>query len=101
MNYNDIQIPSNKKFGYFFSFIFVITAFYLIFNGNKNAGSTLLFAALIFLVITLFKAELLMLPNKLWMLFGLCLGKITTPRGICCVQTLSKRRFGVRARRRL
>lgn len=79
MNFKDIAIPSNKKFGYFFSGIFAISASYFLFFQDKIVGFILIFVALIFFVTTLLKAELLMPLNKFWAYFGICLGKITTP----------------------
>jgi len=79
MNFKEISIVSNKKFGYFFSGIFAITASYFLFLQDKILGFIFLFVALIFFVTTLFNAELLMPLNKLWAYFGICLGKITTP----------------------
>ena len=75
----EIELPSNRKFGFFFTFLFAFLAVYFYF---KNSGiEVYLFGALglIFLCLTVFKAKLIQPLNKLWMNFGLFLGKIFSP----------------------
>ena len=77
MKLSNTELPSNKKFGFFFTIIFLIIAYFL-----YPGGSTFIifiFLALLFLITTLVKADLLLPLNKLWMLFGLLLGKIINP----------------------
>ena len=76
---SDIKLPSNHKFGYFFTFIFLIASIYFFFKEINIVFYILgTFSVVIFLV-TLFKAEILRPLNKLWMSFGLVLGIIVSP----------------------
>ena len=36
MNFSEIQLPSNRKFGFFFAAIFIILGFYLFIKGVVN-----------------------------------------------------------------
>ena len=74
----NIVLPSNKKFGYFFTFFFLITSIYFYFRENNMAfyAGT---CSIVFFLVTLFKAEILKPLNKLWMGFGLVLGTIVSP----------------------
>ena len=64
---SEIELPSNKKFGYFFT--------------NKSLNLAYVFAAISITLffITLVKADLLLYPNKLWIQFGLLLGMVISP----------------------
>jgi len=75
----NIKLPSNKKFGYFFSTIFLIAATYFFYIKSQAIGYVLIVIGLLFLVITLTNAGLLLPLNQLWMRFGLLLGKIINP----------------------
>jgi len=79
MKLSEIELPSNRKFGFFFTFIFAVVAAY--FYYSANVSWTYVFAAksLIFLLITLTKSDALLPLNKLWMRFGLLLGMILSP----------------------
>jgi len=79
VNLSDIELPSDRKFGFFFTAIFLVIGIgFYIGSGSLTAYS---FAAvgLLFLVVTLVKADLLHPLNKLWMRFGLLLGMIVSP----------------------
>jgi len=76
---NNIQIPSNRKFGFFFTFIFLIFFLYFLNNKSEYLSITFLILAIIFFIITIIKAELLLPLNKIWMKFGLFLGLIISP----------------------
>ena len=75
----EIELPSNRKFGFFFTFLFAVLAVY--FYVKNSWIEVYLFGALalIFLCLTVVKANLLQPLNKLWMNFGLFLGKIFSP----------------------
>ena len=79
MKFSEIELPSNRKFGFFFTFVFAIAAAY--FYSAANIGWVYVFvaAASIFLLITLIKSDALLTLNKLWMRFGLLLGMIVSP----------------------
>jgi len=76
---SDIKLPSNHKFGYFFTFIFLIASLYFFFREINLAFYVLGTCSIVFFLVTLFKAEILRPLNKLWMSFGLVLGMIVSP----------------------
>jgi hypothetical protein len=75
----NIKIPTNKKFGYFFSGVFLLASIYFFYLKSNNVGYIFSSLTTIFIVITFLKAELLLPLNKLWMRFGLLLGMIVSP----------------------
>lgn len=79
MKLSEIELPSNKKFGFFFTFVFAVAAAYFFNSANLTWAYAFSTAALIFLVITLVKDDILLPLNKLWMRFGLLLGMIVSP----------------------
>ena len=76
---NNIKLPSNHKFGYFFTFIFLIASMYFLFKGINLVFYVLGTCSMVFFLVTLFKAEILRPLNKLWMSFGLVLGMFVSP----------------------
>jgi len=76
---NEIQVPSNKNFGYFFTFFLFLVGAYLYYSANVSWSYVFFVATLIFLLVTLKKSDLLLPLNKLWLRFGLLLGKIVSP----------------------
>jgi len=76
---SDIKLPSNHKFGYFFTFIFLIASLYFFFREINLAFYVLGTCSIVFFLVTLFKAEILRPLNKLWISFGLFLGMIVSP----------------------
>jgi len=79
MNLSVVELPSNQKFGFFFSAIFFFASIYFIFLNNWTTGCVLAILGILFLIITIIKAELLLPLNRLWMRFGLLLGIIISP----------------------
>ena len=79
MKFSEIELPSNRKFGFFFTFVFAVAAAYFFYSVNMTWAYTFIAASLIFLVITLVKSDALLPLNKLWMRFGLLLGMIVSP----------------------
>jgi len=73
------NLPSNRKFGLFFSVIFLISALYFVYSSIRLYA--LIFGAFVVttLFITLFFPQLLLPFNKLWMKLGLLIGKIVSP----------------------
>lgn len=79
MKQTDIKLPSNKKFGFFLSFVFFIIVTYLFYIERQTAAFMLFGFTLILLITTIFKANLLLTLNKFWMRLGLLLGLIISP----------------------
>lgn len=79
MKFSDAKLPSNKKFGYFFSFVFFIIALYLFYLKNQNIGYILTTFAILLISVTFIRASLLHPFNKLWMRIGILLGNLISP----------------------
>ena len=79
MKISEIQLPSNRKFGFLFTFVFAVAAAYFYHSINIGWAYAFVAAASIFLLITLIKSDVLLPLNKLWMRFGLLLGMIVSP----------------------
>ena len=79
MKFSEIELPSNRKFGFFFTFAFAAAAAYFFHAESITWAYVFVTAALIFLLITLIKSDVLLPLNKLWMRFGLLLGMIVSP----------------------
>ena len=73
------ELPSDRKFGWFFTAIFLIGAGY--FYHISSDTWLYMFAAtgVAFFVVTVVRAEVLSPLNRLWMKFGLLLGMIVSP----------------------
>ena len=79
MKFSEIELPSNRKFGFFFTFVFAVAAAYFYYSANVSWAYMFSVAAMIFLLLTLIKSDALLPLNKLWMRFGLLLGMIVSP----------------------
>lgn len=79
MYISEIKLPSNKKFGYFFSVIFIVSASYSFYFDYQIWLYILGTISLFFLTTTILKPNLLLPLNKMWIKFGLLLGMIVSP----------------------
>jgi hypothetical protein len=79
MNLSDVELPSNRKFGFFFTAIFWAAAAYAFYVNSTNWLYILGAIGVVFFVVTILKADTLLPLNKLWMKFGLLLGMIVSP----------------------
>ena len=79
MKYNEVKLPSNKKFGFFFSVIFLAVCIYFFLTKVLFASFIFGIFSFFLFVITLIKPNILTYFNKLWMKFGLILGIIISP----------------------
>ena len=79
MKFSEVEIASNKSFGSFFTVLFFAGAGYFYFISNMSAAYICTVTSAIFFLVTLVKADLLLPLNKLWMRFGILLGKIVSP----------------------
>ena len=79
MRETDIALPSNRRFGIFFSTIFGAAAAYFAFT--QRSGLAITFGLLSFAtaLTTIAKPDALLPFNRLWMWFGLLLAKIIRP----------------------
>lgn len=76
---SNFPLPSNRKFGYTFSFIFFFFSIYFFLNNIFFYNYFFLSVSILCFIITFVKSEVLYPLNKLWMRFGLLLGKIINP----------------------
>ena len=79
MNHNLNELPSNRKFGFFFTFVFFISAIYFFYQDKETVYLVLGSIGLLFFLIAIIKDSLLLPLNKLWMRFGMLLGMIVSP----------------------
>jgi hypothetical protein len=79
MNFSEVKLPSNRKFGFFFAAIFLLASSYLYYVDNEVMVYILGVICGIFLIVTIINADALLPLNKLWMKFGILLGKIVSP----------------------
>ena len=75
----EIELPSNKKFGFFFTFVFAVASAYFYNSTSTSWAYTFGLASLTFLIVSTFKSEILLPLNKLWMRFGHLIGMIVSP----------------------
>ena len=75
----EIKLPSNHKFGFFFSTIFLLASLYSYYIDIEIMAYVLGTLCGTFLVITIINAKILLPLNKLWMKFGILLGMIVSP----------------------
>lgn len=79
-NLNTEKLPSNKKFGTFFSILFLVIAAYSNYkNYTHHIPIIALGLSLIFMIVTLTIPRALIVPNLLWYKLGITLGKIVNP----------------------
>ena len=79
MKFSEVQLPSNRKFGFFFSVVFAAISSYFFIQDSIELGLTLLLLAIVFSLITIIQADLLLPLNKMWMRLGALLGAIVSP----------------------
>ena len=79
MVFENYVLPSNRKFGYFFTAVFWIGAIYAFYMSSYIWLFILSAIGLIFCCVTIIKADILLPVNKLWMKFGILLGIIVRP----------------------
>lgn len=85
MEFSEIELPSNRKFEFFFTFVFAAAATYFFYSDNETWAYVFILAALIFLLVALVKSDAFLPLNKLWTRFGVLPGMIGRPiiLGIC------------------
>lgn len=79
MNHFETEMPSNKKFGWFFSGVFGFIAAYTYFKGDLLLSKIFVFMFILLLNITVFFTSMLHPLNNLWFKLGITLGKIVSP----------------------
>ena len=79
LNLNNIELPSNRKFGTFFTFIFGLCACYSFYINAIIFTYAFIGISITFFLVSMLKSDILLPLNKLWMRFGLLLGMIVSP----------------------
>ena len=75
---NELKIGSNRSFGIIFFIVFMIIALWPLLN-SENVRIWSLIISIIFFFLGILNSNLLTPLNKLWMKFGLLLGKVISP----------------------
>jgi len=75
-----LNLPTNRKFGIFFSAVFLLIAIRLYWYSDSTIW-TLFFVVLSgsFILVSIFMTQLLTPLNKIWYYFGILLGRIVSP----------------------
>ena len=79
MTLSEVQLPSNRNFGFFFTFVFATAAGFFFYVAKITLAYVFFAVAVVFFFITLIKSDALLPLNKVWMRFGLLLGMIVSP----------------------
>tara|TARA_A100001015_G_C15023558_1_gene729276 strand:+ start:167 stop:565 length:399 start_codon:yes stop_codon:yes gene_type:complete len=79
MQFSEIKLPSNRKFGFFFTVIFLITFVYFFIVDAILISSIFVLISIVLFLVTIFKEDFLLPLNKLWMRFGFLIGIIVSP----------------------
>tara|TARA_B100000900_G_scaffold267073_1_gene228027 strand:+ start:309 stop:707 length:399 start_codon:yes stop_codon:yes gene_type:complete len=77
--FDELKLPSNRKFGLTFSFIFFVIFLYFFLTSDFYLTYLFLFFSIIFLFFGIIFPNYLSKLNKAWMMLGLLLGKIVNP----------------------
>ena len=78
-SFENIKLPTNRKFGFFFTSVFALLNLYFLFVGLNSIAYVMFAITMFFLLTTLIKPDTLLPLNKLWMQLGLLLGMIINP----------------------
>ena len=76
---SELKLPSNKKFGFFFSVIFLLISSYYLYLNEIIIALILGFISVLFFFVSLLNAGLLLPLNIVWMKLGILLGKLISP----------------------
>ena len=79
MNDIDLELPSNRKFGYFFAFVFILLGSYFYFKDMIKYSQICLIVTFVLCFISIFSPKILYPFNLLWMKLGYYLGLIVSP----------------------
>ena len=79
MKLSQVKLPSNSKFGFFFSTIFLLASLYSYYIDSEFMVYILGLLCGILLITTITNPKVLLPLNKLWMKFGILLGMIVSP----------------------
>ncbi len=72
-------MPSNNKFGWFFSAVFAIIAIFTFYMQLKTFAVAAIIFSVFFAATAFFAPQLLTTLNRLWYALGILLGKVISP----------------------
>ena len=75
---NELEIPSNKSFGLFFTFVFLILSLYFWLTSHLLLLYFFGILAFIFLLLSYYKSRYLNILNRTWMYFGYLIGNVVS-----------------------
>ena len=76
---NEALLPSNQKFGYFFTFVFFVVSLYFIFYKSWNIAYIFGALSIVTLSATVLFPRSLSFFNKMWFRLGMVLNFIVSP----------------------
>ena len=76
---NSTKLPSNKRFGVFFSIVFILVATYAHWKFKSHFAIFALIPSAFFAIAAFLAPQILSPLNRLWFSLGLLLGKIISP----------------------
>lgn len=79
MKNTEPKLPSNKSFGYFMAFVFLVFAIIFLRKNYLNFATIFLIISCSFTLFALLKPHLLSSLNQLWLKLGLLLGSFVNP----------------------
>ena len=79
MKFSELKIPSNKKFGLFFTIVFILLAIYFLINSNFFYFILFIIISLLLFIVTLIFPNWLTPFNYFWMFLGYLMGKVISP----------------------
>ena len=79
MKFQEIGMPSNRKFGYFFAVAFCAAAVFFFVSDLPIYGYVFTAFSVLFVLATVFNNKLLLPLNYLWFRFGMLLGMVVSP----------------------
>ena len=79
MKFSEVQLPSNRRFGFLFSFIFLAIGIYFLYSQTSKVGLSFVVLSFFIGIVSIYKEDLLLPFNKVWMRFGFTLGLIISP----------------------
>ena len=78
-SFENLKLPSNRKFGFFFTSVFALLGTYFLKEESNSIAYVMFAITVLFFLTTLIKSDALLSLNKLWMRLGLLLGTIVSP----------------------
>tara|TARA_B110000503_G_scaffold141390_1_gene234781 strand:- start:2220 stop:2633 length:414 start_codon:yes stop_codon:yes gene_type:complete len=79
INVAKIELPSNRKFGFFFALVFAILGAYFYQKNYLELSICMFVLSFLLIAISVLQPNLLLPLNKLWMKLGYLMGTIVSP----------------------